>query len=100
MAPKGAVCALVRAQARQGAGAEIAALLNDLAYAVREDDSGCTAYVVTRMMGSPDHFAVHARFADWAAFEDHAENEHLRRLMPRINALLASPFSMEIFLEV
>lgn len=99
-APEGAVCAIVRAQSREGAGVEFAALLSDLAFSVRADEDGCTSYVVTRMMGSPEHFAVHARFRDWRAFEQHAETPHLSRLMPRINALLAAPFSMEIFLEV
>ncbi|MGD9980759.1 MAG: putative quinol monooxygenase [Hyphomonadaceae bacterium] len=98
--PEGAVCAIVRAETRKGAGAEFAALLSDLAYSVRADEDGCTSYVVTRMMGSPEHFAVHARFTDWRAFEQHADTSHLKRLMPRINALLAAPFSMEIFLEV
>ncbi|MGQ0534105.1 MAG: putative quinol monooxygenase [Caulobacteraceae bacterium] len=98
--PEGAVCALLRAQAREGSGAEFAALLSDLAYSVREDEDGCLSYVVTRMMGSPELFAVHARFADWRAFEGHAETQHLKRLMPRINALLAAPLAMEIFLEV
>ncbi|MGD9968725.1 MAG: putative quinol monooxygenase [Hyphomonadaceae bacterium] len=98
--PDGAVCVIVRAESRIGAGAELAALLSDLAYSVREDEEGCTSYVLTRMMGSPEHFALHARFVDWRAFEEHAETPHLRRLMPRINALLAAPFTMEIFLEV
>ena len=98
--PVGAVCALVRAQARSGSGAEFAALLSDLAYSVREDEKGCTSYVVTRMMGSPEHFAVHARFRDWRSFERHADTPHLKRLMPRIDALMATPFTMEIFLEV
>jgi quinol monooxygenase YgiN len=51
-------------------------------------------------MGSPEHFAVHARFQDWSAFEGHAETPHLKRAMPRINALLASPLALEIYLEV
>jgi quinol monooxygenase YgiN len=98
--PEGAICAVVRVQAREGTGSDFAALLNDLAYSVRADEDGCTSYVVTRAMGSPEHFAVHARFADWGAFEGHAETAHLKRLMPRINALLAAPMAMEIFLEV
>jgi quinol monooxygenase YgiN len=98
--PEGAVCAIVRAQSRDGLGVEFAALLSDLAYSVRDDEDGCTSYVVTRMMGSPEHFAIHARFRDWRAFEQHAETPHLTRLMPRISAMLAAPFSMEIFLEV
>jgi quinol monooxygenase YgiN len=98
--PQGAICTVVRAQARAGTDAEFAALLSDLAFSVREDERGCTSYVVTRAMGSPEHFAVHARFANWRAFERHAETAHLKRLMPRIDALLASPLAVEIFLEV
>jgi quinol monooxygenase YgiN len=98
--PRGAICAIVRAETRDGAGAEFMALLSDLAHRVRAEEERCVSYVVTRAMGSPQHFAVHARFADWTAFEDHAETAHLKRLLPRINALLASPIAMEIYLEV
>ena len=98
--PAGAICAVVRAQVRDGSGENFAALLGDLAYRVRAEEVGCTSYVVTRAMGSPEHFAIHARFADWQAFEGHADTEHLKRMMPRINALLAAPLAMEIFLEV
>jgi quinol monooxygenase YgiN len=98
--PQGAICTVVRAQARAGSDVEFAALLSDLAYSVREDERGCTSYVVTRAMGSPEHFAVHARFANWRAFERHAATPHLKRIMPRIDALLASPLAVEIFLEV
>ena len=37
---------------------------------------------------------------DWTAFKDHADTPHLKRAMPRINALLASPLALEIYLEV
>ena len=74
--------------------------MSDLARHVRAEEAGCDSYTVTRAMGSQAHFAVHARFLDWSAFEEHAETPHLNRLMPRLNALLASPISMEIFLEV
>jgi quinol monooxygenase YgiN len=99
-APQGAVCTVVRVETRNGAAAEFAALLSDLAHSVRAEEDGCTSYVVTRAIGSPQHFAVHARFSDWRAFEGHAETPHLKRLLPRINALLASPIAMEIYLEV
>ena len=99
-APPGSVCAVVRAETRNGRGAEFAALLSDLAHQVRNEEDGCKSYVVTRAMGSTDHFAVHAHFQDWRAFKDHAETAHLKRLLPRINALLAAPIAMEIYLEV
>lgn len=93
------VCALVRAEVRTGRDEEFAALLGDLAHQVRAEEPGCTSYFVTRMMGSPNHFAVHARFRDWHAFEGHADTEHLARIMPRLAAMLATPLSMEIFVE-
>lgn len=98
--PPGAVCAVVRVETRDGVGAEFAALLSDLAHRVNAEEDGCTSYVVTRVMGSAQHFAVHARFEDWQAFKGHAETPHLKRMLPRINALLASPIAMEIYLEV
>lgn len=98
--PQGAVCAVVRAETRSGSSGEFASILSDLAHKVRNEEDGCTSYFVTRAMGSPDHFAVHARFVDWTAFKDHADTPHLKRVMPRINALLAAPLALEIYLEV
>jgi quinol monooxygenase YgiN len=98
--PQGAVCAVVRAETQAGLGAEFASILSDLAHKVRNEEDGCTSYFVTHAMGSPDHFAVHARFEDWTAFKEHAETPHLKRAMPRISPLLASPLALEIYLEV
>jgi quinol monooxygenase YgiN len=95
-----AVCLLVRAEARAGADEEVARLLAELAEGVRADEPACTSYVVTRMMGSSTHFAVHARFVSWHAFNAHAETPHLTHVLPRLTALLATPISMELFLEV
>jgi quinol monooxygenase YgiN len=95
-----AVCAILRAEARAGADNEFEALMSDLAHHVRAEEAGCDSYTVTRALGSEAHFVVHARFLDWGAFEGHADTPHLNRFMPRLNALLASPISIEIFLEV
>jgi quinol monooxygenase YgiN len=95
-----AVCVVIRAQARVGSDEEIASLLADLAVRVRADEPECISYVVTRMIGSSEHFAVHARFASWDAFNAHAETPHLSRVLPRLTALLATPISMELFLEL
>ena len=94
------LCVIIRAEAKPGADGDVEALLCDLAYQVCADEPGCAAYVVTRSMGSTEHFAVHARFADWEAFNAHAETAHLARVLPRLTALLATPISMEIFAEV
>jgi len=98
--PPGPVCAIVRVETRHGSGVEFISIVSDLAHKVRNEEDGCISYVVTRAMGSPEHFAVHARFQDWTAFEGHAETPHLKRAMPRINALLAAPLALEIYLEV
>ena len=90
----------MRAETRPGSDKEFEALLRDLAYQVRSEEPGCAAYVVTRMIGSRNHFAVHARFEDMDAFNGHAETEHLQAAMPRLTALLTAPVSMEIFFAV
>lgn len=99
-APAEAVCVVMRAQAIAGADQEVAALLAELAQRVAADEPGCTAYSVTRVMGSSEHFAVHARFASWEAFNAHADTPHLTSVLPRLTALLATPVSMELFLEL
>ncbi len=100
-APEGAgVCLIVRAEVRTGAEDEFAGVMSTLAERVRAEETGCTSYVVTRMLGSREHFAVHARFASWEAFAAHAETPHLARVLPRLTSLLAAPISMEIFLEL
>lgn len=96
----GAVCAVVRAETRPGADEQFEALLQDLAFRVRAEEPACLSYVVTRLMGSRALFAVHARFSDWDAFKAHPETDHVSRMLPRLNALLAAPLSLEIFFEV
>lgn len=96
----GAVCVIARAETQPGADQDFAALLSDLAHGVRAAEPACLSYVVTRMLGSSEHFAIHARFADWEAFNAHAETAHMTRALPRLNALLATPIALEIFLEM
>jgi quinol monooxygenase YgiN len=95
-----AVCVIVRAQTRPGKDQEFEALMKDLAFHVDTDEDACTAYAITRCLGSREHFAVHARFADFVGFQEHAETRHFSRALPRLTALLAAPVSLEIFLEV
>lgn len=95
-----AVCAIVRAKTHVGSDEEFEAELRDLAFHIDADEDTCTSYVITRALGSRDDFAVHARFVNWRAFQQHAETEHLSRALPRLSALLARPVSLEIFFEV
>ena len=60
----GGVCALLRAHTRPGADDEVEALLRDLSQQVRAGEPGCEAYVVTRVLGSRSHFAIHAQFEE------------------------------------
>jgi quinol monooxygenase YgiN len=91
---------VMRAEAQPGVDDEFEALLQDLAARVAADEPECASYVVTRMMGSERHFAIHARFSGWSAFERHGDTEHMTRVLPHLAALLAAPASMEVFLEV
>ncbi len=99
-ADAGAVCAIMRAETLLGADEEFETLMREFSTNVLSEEPGCSSYVVTRAMGSRQHFAVHAAFSDWRAFEDHAETGHLARALTRLSPLLASPISMEIFVAV
>lgn len=94
------VCMILRAETKPGADEEFAALMGDFAHRVRAEEQGCLAYVVTRAIGVAGHFAVHARFLDWAAFKAHAGTDHMAHALPRVTAHLATPVTMELFLEV
>lgn len=98
--PSEAVCVVVRLESRDGQDRELAALIEAFALQVCDGEPECTSYVATRTIGSREHFAVHARFASWEAFNAHAETPHLARVLPGLTALLAAPISMEIFLEL
>lgn len=94
------VCAVLRAEIHPGYDDEAETLLRELALKVRDSEVGCDSYVVTRMIGSRNHFAVHAHFSTLEALERHADTLHMARAMPRLSALLATPISMEIFVAV
>lgn len=96
----GTVCVVMRAETKQGEDEEFEALLSDFAHSVRAEETGCRSYVVTRELGSRQHFAVHMRFTNWQSFERHAETPHMDRALPRLSARLVAPWQMEIFMEV
>ena len=97
---KPGLCVIVRGEASPDCGEEVALLLRDLATDIRLDEPGCLSYSITRALGSATHFAVHARFSDWRAFQRHAVTAHMKRAMPALAACLTSPFSLEIFPEI
>lgn len=96
----GGVCATARIETAAGREDEALALLSDMAFAVRAEEDACVSYAITRVLGSTQHIAIHARFADWDAFKDHAETAHMNRLLPRLSPLLTAPIALEVFLEV
>lgn len=96
----GAICVVARLEAARGAEGNLERALAAFAAIVRAEEPACTSYYVTRHAGAPEHFAVHARFADWAAFKAHAETPHMQRALPRISAALAAAVALEIFFEV
>jgi quinol monooxygenase YgiN len=93
------ICAVMCAQVKPGFSDQFEALLNDFVYTVNAEERGCTSYVATRQLGADNHFAVHARFVGWHSFQRHALTAHMKRALPRLNALLATPVSLEIFVE-
>lgn len=93
------VCAVMRAQTKPGVADQFEALLSDFVFKVLSEERGCSSYVATRLLGSDNTFAVHARFNGWHSFQRHAITAHMKRALPRLSALLATPVSLEIFIE-
>jgi quinol monooxygenase YgiN len=94
------VCLIVRAEAKAGQEERVEKLLREFAYQVRNEELGCDSYTVTRMIGSDNFFAAHARFIDFEAFRAHGETDHMHSIMARLSPHLATPFAMEIYSEV
>jgi quinol monooxygenase YgiN len=94
------LCVVIRAEVVGGLDEEFARRLKDLCETVRGSESGCLAYSATRVMGSRTHFAVHARFTGWIALHRHTLTPHMKEALPLLTALMASPVSLEIFMEV
>lgn len=91
------MCVLLHYAGKPESENDLGALLADFAHRASAEEAGLLSYVVTQAMGSATHFTVHAQFADWDAFEAHAETEHMQRFLPRLTELLAGPISMELF---
>jgi quinol monooxygenase YgiN len=100
LAGRTAVCIIVRGEAREGEAERVEKLLRTYAYQVRNEELGCDAYTVTRLIGSEHHFAVHGRFINWDALKTHGETDHLHKLMEQMTPHLATPISIEIYVEV
>lgn len=99
-APSGAICVTVRLEALPNFDGRVAQMMAQFAESVETDEPGCTYYAVTRQIGSPRHFAAHARFVDWDAFNAHADTAHMRAALPELTAVLATPIALEIFVEI
>lgn len=93
------VCVVMRGQTKPGDADQFESLLGDFVFKVLADERGCSSYVATRLLGSENNFAVHARFVGWHSFQRHALTAHMKRALPRLSALLATPVSLEIFIE-
>ena len=94
------LCVVARAEVVGGLDDEFARKLKDLAQTVRTEENGCLSYAATRVMGSRSHFAIHARFTGWIALHRHTLTPHMKRALPLLTALMTSPVSLEIFMEV
>jgi quinol monooxygenase YgiN len=99
-AVRNGVFLIARAEAHIEDKDRVEALLQDLADDIRTDEPGCLSYNVTRSLGSHTHFAVHARFENMRAFQRHGLTRHMKRTMADLKARLATPVSLEVFLEV
>ena len=66
--------------AAEGHEEEIAGILRDLAEATRAEP-GCREYRPHRLLENPRHFLIFESYVDEAAFDAHANSDHVKRLV-------------------
>jgi quinol monooxygenase YgiN len=70
---------VVRLTAKEGEEERVAALMEELAEATRQEP-GCELYIPSRDPESPGSFLFYEQYRDKAAFEEHGASEHFQRL--------------------
>jgi quinol monooxygenase YgiN len=70
---------VVRLTAKEGEEERVAALMDELAEATRQEP-GCELYIPCRDPEAPSSFLFYEQYRDKAAFEEHGASEHFKRL--------------------
>jgi quinol monooxygenase YgiN len=61
-------------------------------------EPGCQVYTLLEVHGEPDRFLTFERWTDKAALEVHMTTPHLKELVPKLDTVLAKPFT-QLFLS-
>jgi quinol monooxygenase YgiN len=80
----------VRLHARQGAEQAVEQALREVLGPSREE-GGCLSFHLFRSMRDARLFYIHSRWADEAAFQKHADFEHTKRFLNKVDVLLDQP---------
>lgn len=80
----------VRLQAREGEEKAVEEALLEVMGPSREE-AGCSSIHAFRGTRDRRLFYIHSRWVDEAALQTHAELEHTKRFMERVDALLEAP---------
>jgi quinol monooxygenase YgiN len=76
---------------------ELRALLVPFAEKSRTEP-GCQVYALLEVHGEPGRFLTFERWTDKAALEVHMTTPHLKELVPKLDSVLAKPFT-QLFLS-
>ncbi len=70
---------LAQYQAKDGQGDAVAAALTEMATLVREHESGCAMYQVSRKQDDANSFILYEQYVDQAAVDAHRETAHFQK---------------------
>jgi len=83
--------------AKPGKADELRALLVPFAEKSRTEP-GCQVYALLEVLAEPGRFLTYERWTDKAALEVHMPTPHLKELVPKLDTVLAKPFT-QLFLS-
>ncbi len=82
-----------RFHARDGQQDAVAAALRDVVTPTRQEP-GCRSIQAFGSARDPRLFYIHSRWADEAAFDEHAERPHTVRFLARVQPLIDHPLDV------
>jgi quinol monooxygenase YgiN len=80
----------VRLHAREGEEKAVEEALREVMGSTRAE-AGCLSFHLFRAMRDPRLFFIHSRWVDAEAFQKHAEFDHTKRFLEKVDALLDQP---------
>ena len=89
--------AIAEVVAKPGSADELRALLVPFAEKSRTEP-GCQVYTLLEVHSEPGRFLTFERWTDKAALEVHMTTPHLKELVPKLDSVLAKPFT-QLFLS-